>query len=102
MSEKCNGLETLNIQSCTKITDNGIKYISDGCPQLTSINISNCRELTDISLLHLANGCSSLISIDISGTKITDNGLKLLVSQSSKLQNISLGKNNNNKFLDFH
>ncbi|XP_056596470.1 dynein regulatory complex subunit 6 [Triplophysa dalaica] len=100
-------LHNLNISGCIKVTDTGIRYITDGpcAVKMRELDLSNCSRVTDLSLkkisqrcdslIHLSvcfcdnlsdNGfefldkCASLIALDITGCKIHDQGLAALGS----------------------
>lgn len=47
LSQYCKKLLTLDIGSCSMVTDLSLKAISDGCPNLTSVNISWCDGITE-------------------------------------------------------
>jgi len=47
LSQYCKKLLSLDIGSCSMVTDLSLKAISDGCPNLTSVNISWCDGITE-------------------------------------------------------
>ncbi|XP_051979119.1 dynein regulatory complex subunit 6 [Xyrauchen texanus] len=100
----------LDISGCIKVSDTGIRYISDGSSagELRELDLSYCPRVTDLSLRRIAlkftnlthlrvcfcenlsdNGfeslgnCASLVSLDITGCKIQDQGLAALGANQS-------------------
>lgn len=47
LSQYCKKLLSIDIGSCSMITDLSLKSLSDGCPNLTHINISWCDGITE-------------------------------------------------------
>uniref|UniRef100_A0A5F9DH11 F-box and leucine rich repeat protein 13 n=1 Tax=Oryctolagus cuniculus TaxID=9986 RepID=A0A5F9DH11_RABIT len=102
----CRNLQELNVSDCSTLTDELMRYISEGCPGVLYLNLSNttitnrtmrllprhfynlqnlslayCRKFTDKGLqyLSLGNGCHKLICLDLSGcTQITDAAMEML------------------------
>ncbi len=84
---RCSSLTSLNLDNCSKITDEGIKAISH--LNLRKINLDKCK-ISYLSLQHLA-GCSSLTSLSLYRcTKITDEGIKAI--RHHKLTSIILNQ----------
>ncbi len=68
-------LHQLNLQSM-KFHDNAMEWITAGCKHLTTLNISTCTSLTDHALQTLGHACLPLQDLDISNcTEFTDAGL---------------------------
>ncbi|XP_023580075.1 F-box/LRR-repeat protein 13 isoform X2 [Octodon degus] len=90
----CKNLQELNVSDCPTLTDELMRYISEGCPGILYLNLSNtaitnrtmrllprhfhnlqnlslayCRKFTDKGLqyLNLGDGCHKLIYLDLSG-----------------------------------
>jgi len=40
-------LQRLELASCSNITDESLKALSEGCPNLTHINVSWCDNITE-------------------------------------------------------
>ena len=86
----CSNLQSLDIWNCSSITDAGLSEVAKGCSNLQSLNVSNCGSITDAGLSEVAKGCSNLLSLDISNcSSITDAGLSE-VAACSKLQSLDL------------
>ncbi len=66
ISEGCPGLESLILSKNTQIMDRSLYYLSKGCTNLTKLKLKGCRNLTDVGINHLASGCHFLVSLDIS------------------------------------
>ncbi|XP_076449765.1 uncharacterized protein LOC143286080 [Babylonia areolata] len=60
------GLEELQLQQCSRITDASIDAVTSRCPRLTYLDVSNCDRLTDTSLIHMGDNCKRLRHLDIS------------------------------------
>ena len=106
----CSDLEELYLQSCKKITDQGIQSLSLRCPKLWRINLhdtniqnitinqniiflvlSNCPNLTDQSLQSTLQNCNKLTWLDLGlSTKITDVGLTNLSGLCPDLEQLHL------------
>ena len=86
----CPKLQSLNIDNCSNITDDGIRALANGLPQLQSLNISCCDKITDEGITALANGLPQLQSLNIDGChKITDEGIRALASGLRQLQSLN-------------
>ena len=71
-------LQSLNIQCCGNITDEGVSALANGCPQLQSLDICWCDKITDEGVRALASGCRQLQSLDIRECRnITDAGREI-------------------------
>ncbi|KAG7217379.1 hypothetical protein INR49_021546, partial [Caranx melampygus] len=84
-------LQYLDISVCNKVTDVGIKYLTEGpsANKLRELNVSQCSHITNVSVMRIAQSyCerltemslewlsgSSICSLDISGCDIQDQGL---------------------------
>ncbi|WCJ37324.1 F-box/LRR-repeat protein 12 [Euphorbia peplus] len=68
-------LESLFLDCCFDLTDNGLSLIATSCPFLTLISLYRCK-FTDAGLQSLASGCSNLKRINLSNCGIvSDVGL---------------------------
>lgn len=76
------GLRSLNIKYCYKITDKGLKALSN-LPNLAVLNCSHCRHVSDQGMIGLM-GLSNLHTLKISDCdQITDRGVEAIGSLSS-------------------
>lgn len=75
------------------VADAGIGSLTKGCSHLTSINIPSCTQLTDASLPPIGARCMELTNIDMSDDKnVTDAGIAILTEGCSHLQSIKIGR----------
>lgn len=78
-------LEQLSLQDCYKITDDGLRHLSEGLHNLKSLNLSFCASITDSGLKHLAR-MVSLRELNLrSSDTISDIGLAYLAENNSRL-----------------
>lgn len=80
LKREVTSLTSLNLSCCYKITDLGLKHISNlaNFVNLTSLNLSCCDKITDSGLTHISN-LANLTSLNLSYcNKITDPGLSRL------------------------
>ncbi|XP_027128699.1 dynein regulatory complex subunit 6 isoform X1 [Larimichthys crocea] len=66
-------LRELNVSHCCHITDTSVRRIAQRLCKLYHLNLSYCERLTDMSLQWLSG--SSVCSLDIGGCNIQDEGL---------------------------
>lgn len=57
--------------SCAKISDNGIRLISEHMVGLKHLKIGQCLRLTDVSLRHIGSNLLNLVTIDAYGCKFS-------------------------------
>ncbi|KAK1287043.1 F-box/LRR-repeat protein 15 [Acorus calamus] len=62
----CPKLQELDIGSCHKLSDAGIRTAATSCPLLKSLDISNCLCATDETLREIASACPNLRVLDAS------------------------------------
>uniref|UniRef100_A0A5F9CC34 F-box and leucine rich repeat protein 13 n=1 Tax=Oryctolagus cuniculus TaxID=9986 RepID=A0A5F9CC34_RABIT len=114
----CRNLQELNVSDCSTLTDELMRYISEGCPGVLYLNLSNttitnrtmrllprhfynlqnlslayCRKFTDKGLqyLSLGNGCHKLICLDLSGcTQISVQGFKNIANSCSGIMHLTI------------
>ncbi|KAG1347564.1 putative Exocyst complex component EXO84B [Cocos nucifera] len=67
--ESLQGLESLNLNGCQKISDKGIEAITSVCPNLRAFSIYWNVRITDLSIKHLANNCKRIIDLNLSGSE---------------------------------
>ena len=63
-------LEELDL-SCAKMSDKGVKLISEHMTGLKHLKIGQCLKLTDVSLTHIASNLVNLVTIDAYGCKFS-------------------------------
>ncbi|KAI3371433.1 hypothetical protein L3Q82_024023, partial [Scortum barcoo] len=79
-------MRELNVSHCSHITDMSVMRIAQRLCKLSHLNLSFCERLTDMSLEWLSG--SSICSLDISGCNIQDQGLAAL--EGIRLKNLVL------------
>lgn len=62
----CPQLQELDLGSCHKLSDAGIRAAATSCPLLTSLDMSNCSCVTDETLREIAVACGHLRSLNAS------------------------------------
>ncbi|KAI9177972.1 hypothetical protein LWI28_021244 [Acer negundo] len=83
-------LQSLYLDCCFGITDNGLSLIGTGCPSVTSISLYRCT-ITDVGLEILANACSTLMRVNLSYcSRISDYGLEALSQKCSQLKGVTV------------
>ncbi len=84
-------LRSINLEGCSLITDIGLKWIADRCPKIHSINLNGCYHITDDGLSALAQSCKHIKDIHLNGCKkISNHGLDVLSNSCSQIHTIDL------------
>ncbi|XP_059252962.1 F-box and leucine-rich repeat protein 13 isoform X1 [Mustela nigripes] len=114
----CRNLQELNVSDCPTLTDESMRYISEGCPGVLYLNLSNttitnrtmrilpryfqnlqnlslayCRKFTDKGLryLNLGNGCHKLMYLDLSGcTQISVQGFRNIANSCTGIMHLTI------------
>ncbi|XP_068653052.1 uncharacterized protein [Aristolochia californica] len=118
----CPNLKSIDISHCWRITDEGIRELGESCCQIRELDINGCREVkilggtgTVFSKLEILKAresgigdewlsiayinCKSLRRLDLEGClRVTEMGVKMVVSNSKWLMELSL-KNCSNVLL---
>jgi hypothetical protein len=94
IASKLPQLELLNV-TATKISDRGLRLVSEHLPNLTSFSLAGCVGITNESLSCIAKFCQSLKELNIGRCSITDQGVVSLaegvpVLRTLDLDNLSL------------
>ena len=77
-------LNTLNVQGCHFITENGVKYLTYICQNLTHLNLRGCTKVNDAAMGYISQ-FSLLEYLDVTGcVHVTDAGMKHLSTSPSK------------------
>ncbi|XP_058111502.1 F-box protein At3g58530 isoform X3 [Magnolia sinica] len=89
--ETLQGLPSLNLNCCQKISDNGIEAITSASPKLKNFSIYWNVRVTDLSMKHLVKNCKEIIDLNLSGCKnITDQSLHLIDDNYQELEVLNL------------
>ncbi|XP_035013314.2 dynein regulatory complex subunit 6 [Hippoglossus stenolepis] len=78
-------LQYLDISLCNKVSDAGIKYLTEGwsAAKLQELNVSQCSLITDISVMRIAERLCKLSHLNLSYcAKLTDASLEWLSGSS--------------------
>lgn len=62
----CPQLHELDVASCHKLSDAGVRVAATSCPLLTSLDMSNCSYVSDETLREIAAACPNLRLLDAS------------------------------------
>lgn len=57
------GLESISLEGCMYVTDDGLSYLANNCDSLRMINLQNCTQVTDTGVMQLAYRCQKLEDI---------------------------------------
>ncbi|XP_050207150.1 F-box/LRR-repeat protein 12 [Mercurialis annua] len=83
-------LNSLHLDCCFGLTDNGLSLVTTSCPSLTVISLSPCN-ITDVGLETLANAYPALKEINLSYCPfVSDCGLKSISQRCSQLQAVKI------------
>lgn len=83
-------LEYLGLQDCQRLSDEALKYVSNGLTSLKSINLSFCVSITDSGLKHLAK-MVSLRELNLrSCDNISDIGMAYLAEGGSRITSLDV------------
>ena len=84
-----NTLEELDL-SCAKISDDGVRLISENMPGLKHLKIGQCLMLTDASLRHIGSNLLNLVTIDAYGCKFSADTINGIWDNLPHLNRINL------------
>lgn len=62
----CPSLGSLDVSSCHKFSDVGVRAAATSCPSLTSLDISQCSYVSDETMREISVACSNLCTLDAS------------------------------------
>lgn len=84
IAKHCPNLELIVLDSCTEITDTGIKNFLNEMPQLIGISLVCSPSVTYETVCHILNTCKQLISLDVcSCPKLAGRGEEIGVLKKS-------------------
>ncbi|KAJ4967717.1 hypothetical protein NE237_014418 [Protea cynaroides] len=83
-------LQSLYLDCCFGITDNGLSIVAAGCPSLTSISLYRCS-ITDVGLEILVKSCKTLKDVNLSYCSlISDLGIRALSRECQQIQAVKI------------
>lgn len=89
-------LRDLQLQLCSKLTDNTVYGLAEFCPRLQSLNLADLRLLTDESIIELSMCCLMLSKINLSGcVLLTDAAVISLAENCLDLTDVTINNTNN-------
>uniref|UniRef100_A0A7N0V0C4 F-box/LRR-repeat protein 15-like leucin rich repeat domain-containing protein n=2 Tax=Kalanchoe fedtschenkoi TaxID=63787 RepID=A0A7N0V0C4_KALFE len=84
-------LESLNLNGCQKIGDQGIEVISSACPNLKVFSIYWNVRVTDKGIIHLVQNSRHIIDLNLSGCKgISDESMRWISEKYAHLESLNL------------
>jgi len=83
-------LQELNLQDCQKLTDQSLRYISEGISKIRKVNLSFCASITDTGIKSLGR-LASMEELNLrSCDNITDIGIGYLAEGSIRLRELDV------------
>ena len=90
----CSSLKELNVSSFDTSNVINTSHMFSNCTNLTNIDASNFNTAKVKDMTSMFNKCTSLTDLDISGfTTTNDTVMKTMLSDSNKLERLTLGQN---------
>lgn len=86
-------LQSLNMQGCPRVHDEGLIALGKGCRALQFVNLRECGEVTDEGIAGLAKGCRSLAVLNLySCVQIGNKALKALGKHCPMLKSLNVAR----------
>ena len=76
--------------SCAKVSDDGIRLISEHMPSLKHLKIGQCLKLTDVSLQHIGSNLLNLVTIDAYGCSFSSSAINSIWDTVPNLYRVNL------------
>mmetsp|Transcript_3546 Transcript_3546/g.5520 ORF Transcript_3546/g.5520 Transcript_3546/m.5520 type:complete len:1201 (+) Transcript_3546:1755-5357(+) len=104
LAERCRKLDELTLRGCDKLSDQGLKFLSDPthstasdtpmCDTIHKLNLAYCTGLTGPGILSMLTACATLEDLDLSGlaTIATDSFVHSVSRTVPTLQRLTLHK----------
>lgn len=84
-------LKSFSIYWNVRFTDVGTNYLVKNCKLITDLNLSGCKNITDQSLWLISQNFVELVELNLTRcVKITDSGLLHILMKCSSLQSLNL------------
>ncbi|XP_060174942.1 F-box/LRR-repeat protein 12 [Lycium barbarum] len=83
-------LELLSLAGCTELPDSGMALLILHGSKLQSLHLDCCFRITDDGLSSAASGCSSLVILSLYRCSVTDYGLEALSNFCLALEDLNL------------
>ena len=87
-------LQSLDLSMCTNLTNAGLTKIATGCPAISALSIEGCKKITGVGLDAVGASCGkSMKSLDLSGcVKLSDQLIGSSVSQLVRLEHLRVAR----------
>ena len=69
MRNRADGLRSLNLSWCRKVTDRGIEALMDGCKLIRTVDIANCEALSADTITRL-RGLNQRIEVVVAKKRV--------------------------------
>jgi F-box and leucine-rich repeat protein 14 len=90
ISEGLTSLKSINLSFCVSVSDNGLKYLST-MANLKELNLRSCDSISDIGMNYLSEGACTITDLDVSFCeRISDQGLLHISQGLFHLKSLSL------------
>lgn len=90
ISQGLQTIESINLSFCVSVTDSGLKYLAR-MPNLKELNLRSCDNISDIGMAYLTEGGCTVTTLDVSFCdKIGDQALNHLSQGLFHLRSLSL------------
>ncbi len=90
ISEGFKSLRRINLSFCASITDTGMKFLSK-MSSMSELNLRFCDNISDIGVGYLAEGCVGLHSLDVSFCeRVTDGSMAHIASGLFSLNSLAM------------
>ena len=63
----CAIVETIRLNGCIRLTDQGLYTIAKRCPELRRLEIEACNQITNVALFEVFSSCTNLVYLNVSG-----------------------------------
>lgn len=87
----CNNLSHLSLRNC-QISGDYLQGLEDGQDGLKYIDFFNTKTLDNETLVGISNCCYDLEYLDLGHTKVTNPGIKAIITRCDKLEYLNLVK----------
>lgn len=85
-------IQTLKLNGCYRVTDEGCKTVAETLSGLTHLEISE-TQCTDLALHHISRNLGDLLHLDFSKCgKVTDGGVATVASLLKKLESLKMNR----------
>ncbi|XP_059297788.1 LOW QUALITY PROTEIN: F-box/LRR-repeat protein 12 [Lycium ferocissimum] len=83
-------LDSLSLSGCTELPDSALALLPQHASKLQSLHLDFCFRITDNGLSSVASGCSSLVILSLYRCNVTDYGLEALSNSCLALEDLNI------------